>query len=70
MLNDYKQDNDDEKKIPVFLDGKIKLQPRQAKVAIFRMRNLNHLSDSRKICLVPGPNSQSSVVLGRSFSFT
>ena len=37
-------------------------------MAIFRMRNLNSLSDSKQGCLVPNPNSQSSVILGRSFS--
>ena len=39
-------------------------------VAIFRLRNLNSLSDSKQVCLVPNPNSQSSVILGRSFSVT
>ena len=34
------------------------------------MRNLNWLSDSKQVCLVPNPNSQSSVILGRSFSIT
>ena len=37
-------------------------------VAIFRMRNLNSLIDSKQVCLVPNPNSQSSVILSRSFS--
>ena len=60
----------DENKVPVFLDRKVKLQPGQAVVAIFRMRNLNSLSDSKQVCLVPNPNSQSSVILGRSFSVT
>ena len=60
----------DENKEPIFLDGKVKLQPGQAVVAIFRMRNLNSLSDSKQVCLVPNPNSQSSVILGRSFSVT
>ena len=60
----------DENKVPVFLDRKVKLQPGQAAVAIFRMRNLNSLSDSKQVCLVPNPNSQSSVILGRSFSVT
>ena len=59
-----------ENKVPVFLDRKVKLQPGQAVVAIFRMRNLNSLSDSKQVCLVPKPNSQSSVILGRSFSVT
>ena len=48
----------------------MKLQPGQAVVAIFRMRNLNSLSDSKQVCLVPNPNSQCSVILGRSFSLT
>ena len=60
----------DENKVPVFLDRKVKLQPGQAVVAIFRMRNLNLLSDSKQVCLVLNPNSQSSVILGRSFSVT
>ena len=58
----------DENKI--FLDRKVKLQPGQAVVAIFRMRNLYSLSDRKQVCLVPNPNSQSSVILGRSFSVT
>ena len=58
----------DENKVPVYLDRKVKLQPGQAVVAIFRMRNLNSLSDSKQVCLVPNPNSQSSVILGRRFS--
>ena len=60
----------DENKVPIFLDRKVKLQPGQAVVAIFRMRNLNSLSDSKQVCLVPNPNSQSLVILGRSFSVT
>ena len=58
----------DENKVPIFLDRKVKLQPGQAVIATFRMRNLNSLSDSKQVCLVPNPNSQSSVILGRSFS--
>ena len=34
------------------------------------MRNLNSLSDSKQVCLVPNPNSHSLVILGRSFSVT
>ena len=34
------------------------------------MRNLNSLSDSKQVCLVQNPNSQSSVILSRSFSVT
>ena len=39
----------DENKVPIFLDRKVKLQPGQAVVAIFRMRNLNSLSDSKQV---------------------
>ena len=60
----------DENKVPIFLDRKKKLQTGQAVVAIFGMRNLNSLSDSKQVCLLPNPNSQSSVILGRSFSVT
>ena len=58
----------DENKIPIFLDRKVKLQPGQAVVAIFRIRKWNSLSDSKQVCLVMNPNSQSSVILGRSIS--
>ena len=34
------------------------------------MRNLNSLSNSKQVCLVPNPNSQSSVISGLSFSVT
>ena len=51
----------DKNKVPIFLDRKVKLQPGQAVVAIFRMRNLNSLSDSKQVCLVKNPNSQSSL---------
>ena len=37
----------DENKVPIFLDRKIKLQSGQAVVAIFIMRNLNSLNDSK-----------------------
>ena len=34
------------------------------------MRNLNSLNYCKQVCLVPNPNSQSSMILGRSFSIT
>ena len=49
----------DENKVPIFLDRKVKLQPGQSVVAIFRLRNLNSLSDSKQVCLAPNPNSKS-----------
>ena len=60
----------DENKIPIFLDKKVKLQPGQAVVAIFSMKNLTSLSDGKQVCLVQNPNSQSSVISGKSFSVT
>ena len=60
----------DESKMQIFLDRKVKLQPGQAAVAIFRIRTINSLSDSKQVCLIPNPNSQSSVILSRSFSVT
>ena len=48
----------DENKVPILLDRKVKQQPGQAVVANFRMRNLNSLSDSKQVCLVPNPNTE------------
>ena len=55
---------------PISLDRKVELQSGQAVVAVFRLRNWNSLSDSKQFCRVPNPNSQSSKILGRSFSVT
>ena len=60
----------DGNKVPIFLDRTVKLQPGQAVVAIFRMRKLSSLSDSKQVCLVPNSKSQSSVISCRSFSVT
>ena len=56
--------------MPFFVDRKVKLQPGLAVAAVFRMRNLNSLSDSKQVCLVPNPKSQTIAILGRSFSVT
>ena len=34
------------------------------------MKSYNEVSDSKQVCIVPNPNSQSAAVLGRSFSIT
>ena len=47
----------DGNKVPIFLDKKVKLNLGQAVVAIFRMRNLNSLSDCKQVCLILNPNS-------------
>ena len=62
----------DENKVPIFFDRKVRLQPGQAVIDITRMRSLISLSEqySKQVCLVPNPNRQSSVILGRSFSVT
>ena len=39
-------------------------------LAVVKMRKIKSLCDSKQVCLMPNPNSQSSVVLGRSFSVT
>ena len=57
-------------KVPIFLNRKVRLKPHQIGIAIFRMRNLNELSNDKQLCLVPNPNSKSSAILGRSFSLT
>ena len=54
----------------IFLDRKVRLKSNRAKIATFRMRNLNELSNNRQVCLVPNPNSKSSAILGRSFLLT
>ena len=64
MLRNQLIENNRRKQGTNFLDRKVKLQPG------LRMRNLNSLSDSKQVCLVPNPSSQSSVILGRSFSVT
>ena len=48
----------DENKVPIFLDRNVKLLPRQAVIEFLRIKNLNSLRDSKKVCLVPNPNSQ------------
>ena len=60
----------DEYKMPIFLDRKVKLQPGQAVIAIFWMKDINSLSDTKQVCLVPNPNSPNLLILGRSFSVT
>ena len=60
----------DENKVPIFLDIKVKLQPGQAVITTFRMRNLNSLSDSKQVCLVPNPNSKLGTFRPELFSNT
>ena len=61
----------DENKVPISFRQKIKTTAGTSNSsAVFRLRNLNLLSDSKQVCLVLNPNSQSSVILGRSFSVT
>ena len=46
----------DEKNLPTFLDRKVKLKPGQTVVALFRMKNLYSLSDSKhskQVCWYP-----------------
>ena len=40
----------DENQVPIFLERKVKLQPRQAVVGTSRKKNLNSLSDTKQVC--------------------
>ena len=57
-------------KVPVSLNRRVKLKANEAAIVGLRMKNFNELSDSKQVCIVPNPNSQSAAVLGRSFSIT
>ena len=59
-----------ENKVPVFLSRRVSLKANEAAIVGLRMKNYNELSDSKQVCIVPNPNSQSAAVLGRSFSIT
>ena len=59
-----------ENKVPVFLSRRVRLKANEAAIVGLRMKNYNELSDSKQVCIVPNPNSQSAAVLGRSFSIT
>ena len=57
-------------RVPIFLNGLVRLKPNQAVVETLRTRNLKELSNKRQVCLLPNTNSWSSAILGRSFSLT
>ena len=59
-----------ENKTPVFLSRRVRLKANEAAIVGLRMKNYNELSDKKQVCIVPTPNSQSTAVLGRSFSIT
>ena len=59
-----------ENKVPVFLSRRVRLKAKEAAIVGLRMKNYIELSDSKQVCIVPNPNSQSAAVLGRSFSIT
>ena len=59
-----------ENKSPVFLSRRVRLKANEAAIVGLRMKNYNELSDSKQVCIVPNPNSQSAAVLGRSFLIT
>ena len=59
-----------ETKAPVFLSRRVRLKANEAASVSLRMKNYNELSDNKQVCVVPNPNSQSTAVLGRSFSIT
>ena len=57
-------------KTPVFLSRRVRLKVNEAAIISLRMKNYNELSDNKRVCIVPNPNSQSAATLGRSFSIT
>ena len=59
-----------ENKAPVFLNRRVRLKANKAAITGLRMKNYIELSDSKQVCIVPNPNSQSAAFLGRSFSIT
>ena len=59
-----------ENKAPVFLSRRVRLKAQEAAIVRLRMKFYNELCDSKQLCIVPNPNSQSAAILGRSFSIT
>ena len=55
---------------PVFLSRRVRLKVNEAAIISLRMKNYNELSDNKRVCIVPNPNSQIAATLGRSFSIT
>ena len=48
----------------------MRLKANEAAIESLRMKYYNELSYNKQVCIVPNPNNQSAVVLGRSFSIT
>ena len=48
-----------ENKLPVFLSRRVRLKANEAAIVCLRMKNYNELSDSKQVCIVTNPNSQS-----------
>ena len=59
-----------ENKAPVYLSRRVRLTANEAAIVSLRMKTYNELGDNKQVCIVPSPNSQSSAILGRSFSIT
>ena len=59
-----------ENKAPLFLSRRVRLKANEAAIVGLRIKNYNELSDSKQVCIVPNPNSQSAAVLESSFSIT
>ena len=59
-----------ENKVPVFLNRRVRRKANDVAIVGLRMKNFNEFSDSKQVCIVSNPNSQSAAVLKRSFSIT
>ena len=57
-------------KAPVFLSWRVRLKANEAEIVSLRMKNYIELNDNKQVCILPNPNSQSAVILRRSFSIT
>ena len=57
-------------KTPLFLSRRVRLKTNEAAIVSLRMKNYNEIGDNKQECVVTKPNSQSSAILGRSFSVT
>ena len=48
----------------------MRLKADEVAIVSLRLKNYNEMSDNKHLCIVPNPNSQSVVILGRLVSIT
>ena len=52
-----------ERKAPVFLSRRVRLEANEAAIVSLTMRIFNQLGDDKQTCVVPNPNSEIAAVL-------